>query len=391
MNIGIVGGGQLARMMMLAGYPLGFRFITLDPAADACAGQCGEFIHAEYDDAIALRQLAVKSDVVTFEFENVPDKSIQILSGHVPVFPPSEALRVAQDRFTEKTLFTELGIPTPGFRTVNSVEDLEAAACELGIPMILKTRSLGYDGKGQIRIHSKDEIRPAFEKLAGVPLISEQYVRFDREISMIAVRGLANETRHYPVTENTHRNGILHLSICRPEDPRQSTAENYIERILGHLEYVGVLTIEFFEKDGELLANEIAPRVHNSGHWTIEGAEISQFENHLRAVAGLPLGSTAAKGFSAMVNFIRDLPSRADILSHHDVHLHAYGKQPRPGRKVGHATVNTSRQELLAQKIEELVRFSGCDPETENAGGPRTRATKAIREPGIHTRVSGES
>ncbi|MGH8548467.1 MAG: 5-(carboxyamino)imidazole ribonucleotide synthase [Methylococcales bacterium] len=379
MNIGIVGGGQLARMMMLAGYSLGLRFITLDPAADACAGQLGELIHAEYDDEQALRRLAAESDVVTFEFENVPDRSIQILSGHIPVFPPSEALRVAQDRLTEKALFMDLGIPTPGFRPVNSLKDLEIAAGELGIPMILKTRRLGYDGKGQVRIHARDEIRPAFEKLDGGPLIAERYVRFDREISMIAVRALSNETRYYPVTENTHRNGILHLSICRPGDPRQATAENYIDRILEHLKYVGVLALEFFEKDGELLANEIAPRVHNSGHWTIEGAEISQFENHLRAVAGLPLGSTAAKGYSAMVNFIGDVPSRAGILSHDDIHLHAYGKEPRPGRKIGHATVNVSRQELLAKRIEELVGISVSGSDNEKFDVSRKLPTTASR------------
>jgi 5-(carboxyamino)imidazole ribonucleotide synthase len=379
MNIGIVGGGQLARMMMLAGYPLGFRFIVLDPSADSCAGQVGELIQAGYDDEKALRRLAAKSDVVTFEFENVPDRSIQILSDHVPVFPPSEALRVAQDRLTEKTLFRELGIPTPGFKAVDNLEDLEIAAGELGIPMILKTRRLGYDGKGQLAIHSADEIRAAHETLAGVPLIAEQYVRFDREVSIIAVRAPSNQTRYYPVTENTHRNGILHLSICRPGDPRQAAAEDYMNRILEHLDYTGVLALELFEQDGELLANEIAPRVHNSGHWTIEGAEISQFENHLRAVAGLPLGSTAAKGYSAMVNFIGDLPSRVGILSHDDIHFHAYGKQPRAGRKLGHATINTAKQELLAKKIAELVRIGGSDPENEKPGVPRTHSTRAIR------------
>lgn len=375
MNIGILGGGQLARMMMLAGYPLGLRFITLDPARDACAGQLGELIQAEYDDEQALRRLAAKSDVVTFEFENVPDRSIQILSGHVPVFPPSEALRVAQDRLTEKTLFTELGIPTPVFRSVDSLKDLEIAAGELKIPMILKTRRLGYDGKGQIGIHSRDELHSAFEKLDGVPLIAEQYVPFDREISMIAVRARSGETRYYPVTENTHRNGILNLSICRPGDLRQASAENYIARILEHLDYVGVLTLEFFEKDGELLANEIAPRVHNSGHWTIEGAEISQFENHLRAIAALPPGSTMAKGYSAMVNFIGALPAPNTILSHGDIHFHAYGKKPRPGRKMGHATVNTSDPSLLKNKLVSLVQLSLAVSETDEFNRSRMRPT----------------
>ncbi|MGH8556553.1 MAG: 5-(carboxyamino)imidazole ribonucleotide synthase [Methylococcales bacterium] len=375
MNIGIVGGGQLARMMMLAGYPLGFRFITLDPAADACAGQLGELIQAGYDDEQALRQLAAKADVVTFEFENIPDKSIQILSGRVPVYPPAQALSAAQDRLSEKTLFRELGIPTPEFRAVNNLLDLEIAAEELGTPLFLKTRRLGYDGKGQIRIHSRDQIGQAFEKLGQVPLIAERQVRFEREISMIALRTPADEIRYYPVTENTHRNGILHLSICRPGDPRQATAENYIDRILQRLNYVGVLTLELFEIEGELLANEIAPRVHNSGHWTIEGAEISQFENHLRAVACLPPGSTAARGYSAMVNFIGDLPARNTVLSLGEFHFHAYGKKPRPGRKVGHATVNTPNRALLDDGIEKLVQISLSDSEKDPFEPPRKRPT----------------
>ena len=365
MKIGIVGGGQLARMMILSGYPLGLEFMVLDPAADACAGQVAELIRADYDNERALRELAAKSDVVTFEFENVPENSIQILSEERPVYPGSEALRVAQDRLIEKTMFTELEIPTPKFRSVDSIEDLEIAADEIGIPMILKTRTLGYDGKGQIRIHSKAELQAAFENMAGVALITEQYIPFDREISMIAVRAINGETRYYPVTENTHRDGILHLSVCRPEDPKQGTAESYIDRILQRLDYVGILALEFFEINGALLANEIAPRVHNSGHWTIEGAEISQFENHIRAVAGLPLGSTAAKGYTAMVNFIQHIPPRSVVLMHDDIHLHSYTKAPRPGRKVGHATVNTLDRDRLTDRIETLVRIGLADAQRD--------------------------
>ncbi|MGH8474584.1 MAG: 5-(carboxyamino)imidazole ribonucleotide synthase [Methylococcales bacterium] len=372
MNIGIIGGGQLARMMMLAGYPLGMRFIALDPAADACAAHVGELIQADYDDEQALRQLAARADVVTFEFENVPDKSIRILSEHLPVFPPAQALSVAQDRLSEKTMFRELGIPTPDFRTVNSLLDLQIASEELGLPLVLKTRRLGYDGKGQIRIHSRDQIVKAFEELGGAALIAEQFMAFKREISMIALRTLTGQCRYYPVTENTHRDGILHLSVCRPEDPKQPMAENYIDKILARLDYVGILTLELFERNGELLANEIAPRVHNSGHWTIEGAEISQFENHLRAVAGLPPGSTCAKGYSAMVNFVGELPAPNTILSNGEFHFHAYGKQPRPGRKVGHATVNTLNQALLDDRIQKLVRMSLATGKQERFEMPRS-------------------
>lgn len=358
MIIGIIGGGQLARMMMLAGYPLDLRFITLDPSPDTGASQIGHSIQAPYDDENALRQLADQADVVTFEFENVPDKSIQFLSEHLPVFPSPQALGTAQDRLAEKTLFNDLGIATPGFQAVDNFNDLELAAKTLGLPLILKTRRLGYDGKGQARIRVKEDMQSAWEALGGVPLIAEQWVPFDREISIIAVRAQSKETRYYPVPENTHKNGILHLSVCRPGDPMQAAAENYIDRILTHLNYVGVLTLELFQVGDELLANEIAPRVHNSGHWTLEGAEISQFENHIRAVANLPLGSTEAKGYSAMVNFIGNIPEAKIALSQNDLHFHAYGKTARPGRKVGHATINSSNKDLLDKKIENLVQIS---------------------------------
>ncbi len=359
MIVGIVGGGQLARMMLLESYSLGLRFVTLDPSADACAGHIGELIQAPYDNEDALRQLAGKVDVVTFEFENVPDTSVHVLSEQLPVYPPPEALGFSQDRMAEKNLFTELGIPTPSYLPVDSLPELEGAALELGMPLILKTRRLGYDGKGQYRINARQDILTAWEALGGVPLIAEQYIAFDREISIIAVRGQSGETRYYPVPENTHRNGILHLSVCRPGDPRQADAESYIDRLLDRLNYVGVLTLELFEHEGRLLANEIAPRVHNSGHWTIEGSQTSQFENHVRAITGLPLGSTAAKGCSVMVNFIGNLPDRAETLALFEtISFHAYGKEPRPGRKVGHGTINTVDAESLEAMIPELSRIA---------------------------------
>lgn len=368
MKIGILGGGQLARMLMLAGYPLGLEFVVLDPAPDACASQIAETIRTEYDDRDGLKQLAARSSCVTFEFENVPDTSIQILAERLPVFPPAQALRVAQDRLTEKTLFRRLGIPTPGFKAVNGLQDLEIAVAELGLPIILKTRRLGYDGKGQFRIESMDQIAAAFESIGQVPLIAEQFIDFQREVSIIAVRGQSGETRYYPLSENTHRNGILSLSICRPGDSEQSVAEEHILRILNHLEYVGILALELFERDGVLLANEIAPRVHNSGHWTIEGAEISQFENHIRAVAGLPLGSTAAKGYSAMVNFVGELPDRKKLLALDEIHFHDYAKTPRVNRKVGHATVNAREPRRLSEAVEKIFQISSARSESSIKG-----------------------
>ncbi len=357
MKVGILGGGQLARMLVLAGYPLGLEFLVLDPAPDACAGQVCKLIQADYDDETALRRLAQQSDVVTFEFENVPDESVRILSEQHPVYPPPIALSVAQDRLAEKKLFRELDIPTPGFKSIDSRADLDLAAAELGLPLVIKTRRLGYDGKGQVSVHSQAEFDSVWQNLGGVPLIAEQFVPFQRELSIIAVRGRVKETAFYPIPENTHRNSMLHLSVCKPGDAQQALAENYANRVLDALNYVGVLALEFFEIDGRLLANEIAPRVHNSGHWTIEGAQISQFENHLRAVLGLPLGSTAAVGCSAMVNMIAKLPETESLLTKPDIHMHAYGKKSRPGRKLGHATLVSLHKSELDLQIPALVEL----------------------------------
>lgn len=358
MKVGIVGGGQLARMLVLAGYPLGLEFLVLDPAPDACAGQVCELIQADYDDESALKRLAQETDVVTFEFENVPNKSIHILSEQHPVFPLPAALGVAQDRLKEKKLFRELEIPTPGFRAIDSRNDLDKAAAELGFPLVIKTRNLGYDGKGQATVQTELDFDSVWQDLAGVALIAEQFVPFQREISIVAVRSRSGETAFYPIPENTHRNSTLHLSVCKPGDSQQAQAEDLAKRLLDALDYTGVMTLELFEIGGRLLANEIAPRVHNSGHWTLEGAEISQFENHLRAGLDLPLGSTAAVGYSAMVNLIGKLPKTSDVLSKPNIHFHVYGKKTRPGRKLGHATIVTVDSAVLEKEISALVELA---------------------------------
>ena len=349
MIVGIVGGGQLARMLALAGYPLGLEFVFLDPTPDACAAPLGQHLRGGYDDQTLLARLAERADVVTYEFENVPVESVEFLAGLATVHPNAKALAAARDRSAEKALFRELGIPTPPFTAVDTRADLDRAAAKIGLPAVLKTRTLGYDGKGQAVLRNAGDLDAAWARLGGARLILEGFVPFDREVSVIAVRGRNGETLFYPLAENTHQDGVLRLSASRPGDPMQALAEGYARRLLDALEYVGVLALELFQAGETLLASEMAPRVHNSGHWTIEGAETSQFENHLRAILGLPLGATAPVGYAAMVNFIGAMPDAGRVLALPGAHWHAYGKQARSGRKLGHATLRAdSRQDLQA-------------------------------------------
>lgn len=358
MTIGVLGGGQLGRMLALAGIPLGLRFRFLDPDPQAPAGVVGDLITTKYDDAEGLDALAGSCDLVTYEFENVPDAAARRLLEHVPVFPPPEALQIAQDRLHEKRFFRSLDIPTAPFEPVDTPEDLDRALARIGTPAILKTRRFGYDGKGQYVLRSPDDAPHAWQALGGVPLILEGFVPFDRELSIIGVRGRSGELAFYPLVENHHREGILRLSIApapgwTPE--LQAQAESEARRVLERLGYVGVLTIELFACGDVLVANEMACRVHNSGHWTIEGSIASQFENHVRAVCGLPLGSTRSLGASAMLNFIGDHPPVAEMLAIPDLHVHLYGKSPRAGRKVGHATLCAADGAELARRLE-IVR-----------------------------------
>jgi 5-(carboxyamino)imidazole ribonucleotide synthase len=301
-TVGILGGGQLARMLALSGAPLGLRFLVLDAAPDACAAQFAPMLQADYRDQPALATFADQVDVATFDFENVPAESAEWLASRVPVFPSPRALAVAQDRMAEKSLFRELGIPVPEFAAVDSREGLDAALAAVGTPCILKTRRLGYDGKGQFRIKSPADADAAWQALgaqaATVGLILEGFVAFQRELSVVAVRGRDGELRAWPLTENWHESGILAASLApaQVDEALQAQALATARKVAEALDYVGVFALELFLRDGVLLANEMAPRVHNSGHWTIEGAETSQFENHLRAVLGLPLGRSRAVG-----------------------------------------------------------------------------------------------
>ena len=354
MKIGVIGGGQLGRMLALAGTPMGMQFIFLDPAADACAAAVGAHICADYNDHEHLRQLADQVDLVTFEFENVPAETVAFLSQYVPVFPCADALRVARDRLNEKTLFQQLQIPVAPFAAIESQVELDRAIQVIGLPAVLKTRTLGYDGKGQKVLRTTADVTDAYAELGSVPSILETFVHFTGEVSLLAVRSRHGEIRAYPLVHNTHEQGILRLSLPSNDHVLQTLAETYVTSVLEHLDYVGVLAFEFFEFNGGLFANEIAPRVHNSGHWTIEGAECSQFENHLRAVTGLPLSSTSKLGESAMINFIGTVPEVEALAAIEDCHFHHYGKSFKNGRKVGHGTIRSQSAERMLQQLTKL-------------------------------------
>ncbi|MFK2901661.1 5-(carboxyamino)imidazole ribonucleotide synthase [Dyella jejuensis] len=347
-------------MLALAAAPLGVNTLVVDSAADACAGQVAPLRLADWTDYAALEKFAAEVDVVTFDFENVPAESAHWLAERVAVFPDPRALAVAQDRLAEKTLFRECGLQTPAFQAVDTREDLDRALATIGAPAILKTRRLGYDGKGQFRIKQRSDADAAWAALGANAhgLILEAFVPFERELSVLAVRTRDGDFRIWPLTQNWHTDGVLSLSLApAPEvGALQSRAEALARTLAEHLGYVGVFALELFVKDGALLGNEMAPRVHNSGHWTIEGAVTSQFENHVRAVLGLPLGSTAARGCSAMFNWIGELPDAAPVLNAVDGHWHDYGKQSRPGRKVGHATVCANDAKALATRIDTIAK-----------------------------------
>jgi 5-(carboxyamino)imidazole ribonucleotide synthase len=374
-TIGILGGGQLGYMLALAGYPLGLRFRFLDPSPEAPVGRIAQRVTADFDDQAALEKFASGLELVTYEFENVPVAATRFLSERVPVFPPPAALEVAQDRLQEKALFRKLGIATTEFAPVHNLKSLDAAVAAIGLPAVLKTARLGYDGKGQWTIRTAADVEKLKHEITFVkdpsangaqssrdsaPFILERFISFTRELSILGVRARNGDIVFYPLVQNRHHGGILRLSIAPAPSLAlglQREAEDIARRILTELDYAGVLAIEFFEYQGRLVANEMAPRVHNSGHWTIEGAVTSQFENHLRAVLDLPLGSTKVYGFAAMLNLIGETPDSAEVLAIPGAHLHLYGKSPRPGRKLGHITLWTSSFEELSASLRALPPF----------------------------------
>jgi 5-(carboxyamino)imidazole ribonucleotide synthase len=340
MTVGIVGAGQLGRMLALAGYPLGLDFLFLDPSQQPPAARVAPVLQGEFTDHSLLAELASRSEVLTFDWENISVEALRAMPGKTRISPPIRALAVAQDRASEKRLFERLRIPTTRWRAVGSHAQLLRAMRDIGLPAFIKTRRLGYDGKGQALVRTREDAERAWQQLGTAPLLYEEWIPFDCEVSVIGARSGRGEIVVYPLNGNVHSQGILRLTRAPFGPPRwQQLAARYLKRVLTHFRYTGILTIEFFVRGGKLIANEMAPRVHNSGHWTLEGAVTSQFENHLRAILNFPLGSARAVGFSAMLNLIGELPSRADYLAVPGLHWHDYGKEARPGRKLGHCTL----------------------------------------------------
>lgn len=363
-TIGIIGAGQLGQMLGFAGQKMGLDFIFLDPSDNPPAALVGAVLKYPFDSEEGLAELAASTDIITYEFENVPVAAIERVSADIDIYPPARALQYAQDRMAEKTLFESLDIPVPGFRAIDSPAQLRQAAADIGLPIVLKTRRLGYDGKGQTVIRNEAEIDVAFSTLGGKDLIAEQWVPFEQEISAIGARNVSGEIVHYPLTGNIHVDGILHESRA-PADAAEfeNTAQAYLTALLEHLDYVGVLALELFVVRDGLLANEFAPRVHNSGHWTIEGANTSQFENHLRAILDMPLGDVGMRGFAGMLNLIGSMPPGGPAIIDGQGYLHDYGKAPRPGRKLGHVTVVASsakeRNRILRHLASDLTGGAG--------------------------------
>ena len=368
-TVGILGAGQLARMLAQAGQPMGLKFIFLDPAKDACAAEFGEHICADWDDELALRQLGQRSDVVTFDFENVPESSASLIESLCPVYPPPRALFKSQDRLREKTMMQELCIPVAPFHAVASRPDLIAAVEEIGLPCVLKTRRFGYDGKGQAVLRFQEDMERAWQVLGDFELICEGFVPFDAECSIIAARSRDGRSVYWPLTRNLHRDGVLAISMAPAFDPAlQARAEALIHHLLVHLDYTGVMALELFLKDGELLANEFAPRVHNSGHWTINGARTSQFENHLRAICGLSLGDTENSSWALMFNLLGEMPAWAKQHSADQdpipgIYWNDYHKTARAGRKIGHVTVTAESEAGLRARAAQLAAELGVATE----------------------------
>ncbi|MDZ4804534.1 MAG: 5-(carboxyamino)imidazole ribonucleotide synthase [Candidatus Eisenbacteria bacterium] len=353
MRIGVLGGGQLGRMLALAGLPLGHTFTFLDPGDAAPMAPVARQIRARYDDKAALDQLAAACDVVTWEFENVTAGPLLHLEADgVPVRPGPRSLEPKQDRLDEKLFFRRLGIPTTDFEPVDSRSEFDGALKRLGTPIVVKTRRQGYDGKGQAVIDRPDQIEDAWAGLGGQPLLLERKIPFDRELSILAVRSLSGECRFWPLVENRHESGMLVRSVAPMADDTpqlEAQADDYVRRILDSIGHVGVLALELFQVGDDLLANEMAPRVHNSGHWTIEGAVTSQFANHVRAITDRPLGSCEAVGLSVMINLIGTVPDEHALLTVPGASLHLYGKSEAPRRKLGHVTV-------VSRTIEERMK-----------------------------------
>ncbi|BCE03701.1 5-(carboxyamino)imidazole ribonucleotide synthase [Marinicellulosiphila megalodicopiae] len=361
MKISVVGGGQLGQMMALSCIKLGVSFSFLDPSKDACAQLVGDLIQHDYDSQEGIDAVIACSDRVTFEFESVPAQTVAKIAKKLPVFPSAKALEVARDRLFEKTLFQKLGIQTAPFADILTQQDLDDAAKTIGLPAIIKTRTLGYDGKGQKVLKTESDVAGTFAELGGVPLLYEGFVDFDDELSCIAVRSESGECRFYPLVQNEHKQSMLHCSVVQNNHPLQALGEQYAKSVLDELDYVGVMTFEYFRKGDQLLANEVAPRVHNSGHWSIEGAVCDQFENHIRAVAGFPLGSTKTRDNVALFNVIGKACDEMALMSIEGAYLHMYHKSEKVARKIGHITLVEDDKDLFNQKMAQIEALLNND------------------------------
>lgn len=358
----MLGGGQLGKMLAEAGIPLGHEFVFIDPSEQACARVHGQHIVAPFDDAAALQQLADTCDIVTYEFENLPLPSVELIAKSTPVFPSTEALRITQDRLLEKEFCTQIGVQCAAYEPVTEPDALEPAIQNIGYPCILKTRRMGYDGKGQVFLASEADNTAAKELVSTQECILEKCVPFTKECSIVCTRSQDGDIAVYPLSENTHNDGILRLSISPAEvsDATNAKAMHIAKIALEEFSYVGTLAVEMFVlEDGSVLVNEFAPRVHNSGHWTIEGATTSQFSNHIRAITGVQLGSTELAGSSAMVNIIGAVPDLSSIHDEKGVHIHLYGKAERPGRKIGHITIVSDDEEYVLSQSKKIGLLCG--------------------------------
>lgn len=358
MILGILGGGQLGRMLALAAAPLGIHVRVWDPDPRCSAARAAE-IYARPLDAAHVAGFADGLAACTYEFEHIPHAVVEALDrAGVPLSPGEAAFAAKHDRLREKELLTALGIATAPFAAVDDLAALRAAADRLSLPLVLKSRRGGYDGKGQAVARDAAGLAEALARAGGRDVLAEAFIPFAREVSLVAARGRDGAFAAFPLVENVHRDGILRLTTAPAPRPLQAEAEAAMRRLMDHLGYVGVLAIEFFELDGRLMVNEFAPRVHNSGHWTIEGAETSQFAQHVRAVCGLPLGSAAARGHSAMLNYVGREADRAAVLAVPGAQLHSYGKGERPRRKLGHITVRcdgAAERDALASRLDPLA------------------------------------
>lgn len=360
MKIGVLGAGQLGRMLALSAYPLGHQMRFLALSEEDPSSLLGKtFIHNNNPEMVS--NFADSSDIVTYESENTDVTIVNEISKNTKVYPSDKSLYISQHRGREKALLDTLKIPCAPYQMVNSLDDLKSAIKNIGIPSILKTATDGYDGKGQFLIKSEAQIDEAWEKMSGVDAILEGFINFKRELSLIAVRGIDGSLEYYPLVENSHHEGILRLTIAPAQNisvSLQNKAEEYMSSLLKEIKHIGVLTIELFESDDGLLVNEIAPRVHNSGHWTIEGAQTSQFENHIRAITESPLGQTTMTSkFSAMINIIGVHGPIQKVLETKNAHLHLYNKAERTGRKLGHITLTSNSIDELNKTVDSLKEY----------------------------------